>query len=124
MWSGFLGALLGGGGDRIPAALNWTIAASTVVSVTEATNSQTISGINRSITLRITASATATMEYRKNGGSWTSISSGGQVSVANTNTIEWRMSVGPPGGTVTFSVYNDSAGGTLLDTFACNWITV
>lgn len=124
MWGGLLGAVLGGGGDFVPGALNWTIASSTVVSITEATNSQTLAGITRAILLRITSSATATMEYRKNGGSWTSISSGGQVSVSNGDTMEWRMSVGPPGGTVTFSVYNDSAGGTLLDTFACNWIVV
>jgi len=123
MWSGFLGALLGGGGDRIPAALDWTIAASALVGATEATNSQTISGINRPITLRITASATSTMEYRKNGGAWTGIASGGQVSVVLNDTIEWRASRALVG-TATFSVYNDSAGGTLLDTFACNWFVV
>lgn len=58
-------------------------------------NTVTISGINTTVTLRIRETLNAshlTTEYRKNGGSWTGVSTSANVSVQNGDTLQFRLS--------------------------------
>lgn len=102
--------------DVTPAAVNWA----NIGPGTSPQNNanQTISGIDATINLEINADSAGLLKYSKNGGAFTIIANGGQVSVSNGDTVRWEVSAAAPGtvsGTITIT--NESDGSAVLDTF-------
>ncbi len=107
--------------DVTPDAVNWTnITAHNPVAAVGSNANQTISGISTSITLRFeddNAFSADVYEYSKNNGAWTAFTTGSNtLSVANTDTVKFRVT-STTTLTGTISVYNDTDGAALLDTF-------
>lgn len=105
--------------DVTPNAVNWTDVSGTGGGTT---NTQTISGINTTITLSInwTYSGVKTISYSKNGGAFVDLYSGtggssATVSVSNNDTIAWKV-IGN-GIAATFTIRNNSDSNVTLDTF-------
>lgn len=107
--------------DVTPDAVNWTnIAAHNPVAAVGSNANQTISGITAAITLRFeddnSWSADA-YEYSKNNGAWTAFGLGtNTLSMSNGDTLKFRVT-STTSLTGTISVYNDTDGAALLDTF-------
>jgi len=110
--------------DVTPNAVNWTDTYSGCISVVGI--SQTISGINTTINLVVTwthsgSSPALASAYSKNGGAYITFNSGDTISVANNDTLRFRMT--KPTATFytlesrTFTVKNSSDGNVTLDTF-------
>lgn len=83
-------------------------------------SSQAISVINTSIDLELSVSyvsGSPTIEYRKNGGSWTAFTPGSPatVSMANTNTLEFRVT-GTSLHSADITITNLSLGDVVIDT--------
>jgi len=117
------------GPDVTPNAVNWTDAEGYCLSVTS--NTQTISGINTTIDLIVTwthsGSGTALIsQYSKNGGAFTTFTSGTTINMANNDTLQFNMA--KPAATFyglesrTFTVKNSSDGNVTLDTFILSTI--
>lgn len=101
-------------GDMTPAAVDWA----NISGSSGATNSaQTISSINQAITLTITYTGSGDIQYSKNGGTYTSISSGGTISVVVSDTLAFKANVSSGSASGTVTVTNSSGGSTTLDTF-------
>lgn len=87
-------------------------------------NVVTVSGINTSITLRLRETLNAThltTEYRKNGGSWTSIGTSSNFSVSNGDTLQFRLSHSRPNDVPASTVLeNASTGYNELDDWEVN----
>lgn len=108
----------GGGADVTPNAVNWDdytfIAYNGTVQGT-ASGAKTISGINTSINIYfscIYCGDFGTVYYKKNGGSWTSVSENQNISVSNGDTIDWGVA---DLGYISFAVKNASDSNATLD---------
>ncbi|MFO1015797.1 MAG: RHS repeat domain-containing protein [Caulobacteraceae bacterium] len=100
-----------GGPDVTPNAVNWT----NISGGSGATNSAvTLNGITAEISLTITYTGSGSISYSKNGGSFASVTSGGEIAITDGNTLVFKAS-GNSSGTVT--VRNASDGASLIDTF-------
>lgn len=87
----------------------------------------TFSGLTTSITLRFDVSEygdPGTVQYRKNGGSYVGYSNGSTLSVANGDTLNFRLSGGGPNTSIITSVVNTSDGDAIIDTFGAYVITI
>lgn len=80
------------------------------------TGQQTISGINTTINLyfEYDFGDGLSIEYRKNGGSWTPINEFATVAIANGDTLDWGAR--GSGGYQSIMIKNASDGNALLDT--------
>lgn len=112
----------GGGSDVTPNAVNWT---DIVTTSTQAdTNTQTISGIDTTISLSCTVSpgTAVTLSYSVDGAAFAPY--GAPFDVTNNQTVQFRMN-DPLGnlesGSVT--IRNDSDSSAILDTFNYNFTT-
>jgi hypothetical protein len=81
------------GPDVIPNSLNWNDPISAVVTVT--TNSQTITGIDTTITIQVFVDGLLTdgswsYSYSKNGGSYISIDNSSTFTVVNNDSLVFR----------------------------------
>ncbi len=85
-------------------------------------SNQTISGINTTITLEVNYTGSSVfMYYRINSGSYTLISSGGQFTVSNGQTVNFQaITTNPTTVSGTVTITNESDGGASLDTFTYN----
>ncbi len=114
--------------DVTPNALNWNnISTFEVPShFSYPQTPETISGINTSITLEITYTPSGlTLQYDKNSlNSWTTISSGGTLTVTNGDTLTFQMESGTALTVFTVTVKNVSNGNTTLDTFTIQYIDI
>lgn len=100
-------------GDVTPDAVDWTDFSGTSIS-------QTLNNFGTAITLSLSAvngTGTPTLEYRKNGGTWTAFTTGSPASVsfAYTDTLEFRVT-GTSTHSATITVTNTSNGNAVLDT--------
>lgn len=114
-----LGAEASSPADVTPNAVNWA----NIGPGNEPQNNanQTISGIDTTITLEANFTGSGLLYYSKNGGAFTFIANGGQVSVANTDTLRWQVANAAPGSvTGTVTITNESDGSATLDTFTYN----
>jgi hypothetical protein len=104
--------------------VNWTDASGVG---TADTNTQTISGINTQINLRVSCSggALANYQYSLNGGNWTALyfSEDETITVSNGDTLRFSGTAAY-GGTSTFTVVNQSDGNATLDTFVISLAAV
>lgn len=107
-------------GDVTPNAVDWFDQFFSPLPIT--TNSQTITGIDTTITLRIdvTSDDGMNLQYSKNSGANTNISNGGTISMSNNDTLLFNVNSGPAGGTIVFDVVNQSDSNTILDTITLN----
>lgn len=107
-------------GDVTPNAVEWFDQIFSPLPIT--TNSQTITGIDTTITLRIdvTSDDGMNLQYSKNSGANTNISNGGTISMSNNDTLLFNVNSGPAGGTIVFDVVNQSDSNTILDTITLN----
>lgn len=105
-----------GFGDKTPDAVNWA----NIGPGNEPQNNanQTLQNFDGSINLEMNRTGSGLVYYSLNGGSFTLIADGGQVSVSDGDTLRWQVANTAPGtvtGTVTIT--NESDGSTTLDTF-------
>lgn len=107
-------------GDVTPNEVGWFDVFFSSLPIT--TNSQTITGIDTTITLRIdiTYDDGMTLQYSKNSGSYVTISTGSTFTMSNNDTLVFNVSAGIPGGTIVFDVVNQSDSNTILDTITLN----
>jgi hypothetical protein len=87
---------------------------------TGASNVQTFTGISQAITVRLSPDITqGTLQYRVNGGSYTSFSSNTDISISNNDTLQFNFidtaQSGSLGVNGTLSITNISAGPVALD---------
>ena len=100
--------------DSVPDAVSWSDI--TTFGANGTNFNQTITGINVTITIKITWDGTAgTFYYRKNSGSYTAIGSGGTFTVVNGDTVNFRVLNAGSSGNV--SVLNNTNGDALIDSF-------
>lgn len=107
--------------DPTPAAVNWADMAtmSAGIPVSSSNADQMITGINEPITLKLTWTGAATMQYVLNSGSPTAITSGSTFVVNNGDNVHFIASynvAAHTSGTATVTNVTDS--NTVLDTFA------
>jgi len=77
---------------------------------------KSFAGINTTVTLKLTFIGDASsVAYRKNGGSYTTFSSGTTITVVNGNTLNFRVYGVDAAGSI--SVLNNSNSDSLIDTF-------
>ncbi len=112
-------AAAGAAGDKTPDAVNWA----NIGPGNEPQNNanQTLQNFDGSINLEMNRTGSGLVYYSLNGGSFTFIADGGQVSVSDGDTLRWQVANAAPGtvtGTVTIT--NESDGSTSLDTFTYN----
>jgi hypothetical protein len=106
-------------GDKTPDAVNWA----NIGPGNEPQNNanQTLQNFDGSLDLEMNRTGSGLVYYSLNGGSFTFIADGGQVSVSDGDTLRWQVANAAPGtvsGTVTIT--NESDGSTSLDTFTYN----
>lgn len=101
--------------DPTPDAINWANFSGT-------SSTQTLAGINVPITLGLEAlnlSGSPTVQYRLNGGSWTTFTQGSSPATLSnlvvTNTLAFRVT-GTGGHSAMITVINQSDGNAVLDT--------
>lgn len=115
--------------DYTPDAIAWANISSSGSSPSVATTThETVTGISASIEIELTFTGAGTAEYStNNGSSWTSISSGGTVSIGNGTPLGWRFtrtgSAGTSSGTATVKNLTDT-GDPTLDTFTYSCVVV
>jgi len=111
-------AAAAGPSDVTPDSVNWGNI-SDVIGGQAANSNQTISGIDTTISLKYSRSGDSiTLKYRKNSGSYVTLSPGSTFTVSNGDTVNWQgttTSTSLRSGTIT--VINESDGDTTLDTF-------
>ncbi len=105
--------------DKTPDAVNWA----NIGPGNEPQNNanQTLQNFDGSINLEMNRTGSGLVYYSLNGGSFTFIADGAQVSVSDGDTLRWQVANAAPGtvtGTVTIT--NESDGSTSLDTFTYN----
>ena len=104
--------------DVTPSAVNWADIIATDVAIASGSNSdQTISSISVTIRLEITYTGAGLIGYSKNGGTNTSITSGGTILVDVTNTLHFTATAIGSSANGTVTIKNLSDGSTTLDTF-------
>lgn len=110
--------------DYTPDAVNWNnISGSYTVGTELDTNTQTITGINETITIRFARSTSAgALAVWKNGSSAGVVPSGGNVEInfVSGDTIFFRWTVPNGVANPTVTITNQSDGGATLDTFTIN----
>ena len=102
-----------GSTDYNPDAIDW-------VNFTGTSSSQAFSSITGTVDIQVSAvnvSGSPTLEYRKNGGSWTSFTTGSPATftVVNGDTVEFRAT-GTSANSADLTVTNETVGGNILDT--------
>jgi len=110
----------GSAADVTPDAVNWPNLGSNSSLVSSIT--QTITGINTTITLMINYANNSTNNpcdtyvylYSKNGGTFTSFTSGSTVSISNNDTLRFQLSGREGGGQLT--VINTTDNNAIIDT--------
>lgn len=116
--------LMGGAnaGDVTPAAVDWADITGSAGGGAQANANQTISGITQPIMIQVDTvvniGAIGALEYRIDSGSYVVYSVPFQVN--NGQTLNFRVT--PNGvGVATYTVKNNSAGGTTLDPFTATF---
>lgn len=102
-----------GTSDAVPASMDWT-------DFIGSSSSQSFTSIDVTLDIEVSAvyvTGAPTLEYRKNGGSWTSFTPGSpaSISIANTDTLEFRTT-GSSTHSADLTISNLTTGGTVLDT--------
>lgn len=104
--------------DVTPNSVNWGNL-SDLIGGQDANSNQTISGIDTTISLKYSRSGDSiTLKYRKNSGSYITLSPGSTFTVSNGDTVNFQgetTNTSTRSGTIT--VINASDGDTTLDTF-------
>ena len=107
----------GGGGSDVTLnpTPNWE---ASIFSLPSITNTETMQGIDTTITLRIVQLfSDGGWEYKKNAGSWIlAVDVNTDVSMSNGDSIGFRNFGTNPGYVTVIEVYNYTDGNTLLDT--------
>lgn len=112
--------------DVIPDTLNWDNPTGSIMPLS--TISQTITGINTTITIKVNIIQYDNLWdfwYVKNGGSDVTISNGMTFTVANNDTLVFKGSTGSPFSGVqdALEILNNSDGDTILDTIVFTYDT-
>ena len=101
--------------DVTPNSVNWTDAYGSPPFVNS--NTQTITGIDTNITLEITFTTTSLSVLPIiNSVVQQSINSGATISIANNDTLAFRLTTGGGGGSTTLTIKNLSDNNTIIDT--------
>lgn len=112
--------------DVVPDALNWDNPTGSIMPLS--TISQTITGINTTITIKVSIIKTDDVfnfSYVKNGGSDITISDGMTFTVVNNDTLVFKGDTASPFGNVqdSLQILNNSNGDTVLDTIVFTYDT-
>lgn len=115
--------------DYTPDAIAWAdISVSSSSPAQATTTTETFTGIDTTLTLDISWTGAGTGEYQKNGGAWTALSSGDDITVGVGDTLAFRMtrtgSAGTSSGTVTVTNVTAGSPTTVLDSFAYSCVVV
>jgi hypothetical protein len=102
--------------DVTPDSVNWTDGSAFASFSSTASGAQTITGINQTIELYYSCNYCGdggTIKYKKNGGSWTSISYLGTIEIADGDTLDWGYE--SYFGYIDIAIKNASDGDAVID---------